>query len=45
MQGLPADEAMTGRPGHSQGSASAFGKLAAIAAAIVILGVIAVLLF
>jgi len=45
MQGLPADEAMSGRPGQAQASAGVVGKLAAIAAAVVILGVIAVLLF
>lgn len=45
MQGLRADEAMSGRPAHPQGSSGALGKVAAVAVAVVVLVVLAMLLF
>lgn len=45
MQGLGAEEAMRGRPGHPEESPRSFGALVAIAAAVVILALLAILLF
>lgn len=45
MLGLKASDAMSGRPGHPEESPLAFGKLATIGAAVVILVVLAYVLF
>jgi len=45
MQGLSAEEAMRGRPGHPEESPSAFGKIVTVAAAVVIALVLLALLF